>query len=161
MKPLVVVEGSAATLARVRRRLEREGHRLVDGWRRNDRVVCAGSVAADADAAEAVLSALAGAGVLVHATGERALTDRLLDDLRRLGPVEHVTSDEEPPRRLTREELLLLGQLAQGRSLGDAASALHLSRRTADRRLAAARAKLGVASTAEALVAAGRLGLLD
>lgn len=160
MRPLVVVEGSPATHARVRRRLERDGHRLVDGWRRGAGHVCAGTAATDADAAEAVLAALAGAGLLVHAAGERALTDRLLDDLRRLGPVEHVTSDPEPPTALTREELLLLEQLGEGRSLGEAASLLHLSRRTADRRLAAARAKLGVSSTAEALVAARRSGLL-
>ena len=160
MTPLVVVEGPAATVARVRRRLEREGYRVVEGWRRSARLVCAGTVATDAEAVEAVLAALAGAGLLVHATGERTLTDRLVDDLRRLGPVEHVTSDREPPATLTREELLLLEQLGEGRSLGDAASTLHLSRRTADRRLAAARGKLGVASTAEALVAARRLGLL-
>lgn len=160
MRPLVVVEGSPAAFAAARRRLERAGHRVVEGWRRSPGAICAGSVATDDDAAEAVLAALAGAGVLVRAAGERTLTDRLLDDLRRLGPVEHVTTEPESRSRLTREELLLLEQLAAGRSLGDAASALHVSRRTADRRLAAARAKLSAASTAEALVAARRLGLL-
>jgi DNA-binding CsgD family transcriptional regulator len=47
----------------------------------------------------------------------------------------------------------LLALLLQGRSLGEAAPLLHLSRRTADRRLAAARVALGVATTAEALLA--------
>jgi hypothetical protein len=41
----------------------------------------------------------------------------------------------------------------QRATLGEAAAELGLSRRTADRRLAAARAMLGVATTAEALVA--------
>ena len=47
----------------------------------------------------------------------------------------------------------LLRRLASGMSLGEAAMALHLSRRTADRRLAAARRQLRVETTAEALVA--------
>lgn len=160
MTPLVVVEGSAVALAAARRRLERDGHRVVDGWLRRPGAVCAGAVATEDDAAEAMLAALAGAGLLVRAAGERTLTDRLLDDLRRLGPVEHVTTEPESRSRLTREELLLLEHLATGGSLGDAAAALHLSRRTADRRLATARAKLGAGSTAEVLVAARRLGLL-
>ena len=47
----------------------------------------------------------------------------------------------------------LLALLAKGRSLSEAAAALYLSRRTADRRLAAARIVLGVATTVEALLA--------
>jgi len=53
---------------------------------------------------------------------------------------------------LTPEGLRLLGLLVEGFSLGEAAGSLHLSRRTADRRLAAARRALGAATTAEALV---------
>lgn len=156
----MVVEGPAPVLAAARRALERRGHPIVEGWRHRPDAVSTGRVETEADAAEAVLAALAGAGLLVHAAAERGLVDRLLDDLRRLGPVEHLTSDTPPPARLGREELLLLERLAGGATLGDAAAALHLSRRTADRRLASARAKLGAATTAEALVAARRLGLL-
>jgi DNA-binding CsgD family transcriptional regulator len=58
---------------------------------------------------------------------------------------------------LTAEERDLLALLADGQTLGAAARSLHLSRRTADRRLAGARAKLGVASTAEAVVAFTRI----
>ena len=47
----------------------------------------------------------------------------------------------------------LLRLMVDGATLGDAARALHLSRRTADRRLAEARRVLGVRSTTEALVA--------
>jgi DNA-binding CsgD family transcriptional regulator len=53
---------------------------------------------------------------------------------------------------LTCEERRLLELLADGQALGEAAETLHVSRRTADRRLAAAREKLGVHSTAEAVV---------
>jgi DNA-binding NarL/FixJ family response regulator len=55
---------------------------------------------------------------------------------------------------LTGEERRLLELLAAGQALGEAAEALHLSRRTADRRMAAARGKLGVRSTAEAVLVA-------
>jgi DNA-binding NarL/FixJ family response regulator len=47
--------------------------------------------------------------------------------------------------------------LAEGKALGRAAEELHLSCRTADRRLASARDKLGVATTAEAVVAYARM----
>ena len=46
----------------------------------------------------------------------------------------------------------LLRLMVDGATLGDAARALHLSRRTADRRIAEARRVLGVRSTTEALV---------
>ena len=48
--------------------------------------------------------------------------------------------------------------LAEGRSLGNAAATLHISRRTADRRLAAARRALGVRTTTEALLLADGRG---
>jgi DNA-binding CsgD family transcriptional regulator len=51
------------------------------------------------------------------------------------------------------DEHRLLDRLAGGKTLGDAGTELHLSRRTADRRLASAREKLGVGTTAEAVVA--------
>jgi hypothetical protein len=49
-----------------------------------------------------------------------------------------------------------LAQLTEGRSLAQAARLLHLSQRTAERRLAAARKALGARTTAEALLALGR-----
>lgn len=57
-----------------------------------------------------------------------------------------------PAAELTPEGLRLLGLLVEGMSLGEAARSIHLSRRTADRRLAAARLALGAATTAEALI---------
>jgi len=55
----------------------------------------------------------------------------------------------------------LLRLLADGWTLGEAASELGLSRRTADRRLDAARRELGTATTAEAVARARRLGWLE
>lgn len=58
-----------------------------------------------------------------------------------------------PTSTLTHDEQRVLSLLREGLAVGEAAHELHISRRTADRRLAAARTKLGVATTAEAVVA--------
>jgi DNA-binding CsgD family transcriptional regulator len=113
-----------------------------------------------AEASAAVLAAVRGAEVVVLATADRAVIDQLCDDLRRLGELDHrigERSDAGP--ELSADERALLAQLIAGRSLGEAARALHLSRRTADRRLASARRALGAASTSEALVIAWRNGV--
>jgi DNA-binding NarL/FixJ family response regulator len=52
---------------------------------------------------------------------------------------------------LDRESINLLEALALGQTLEAAARSLSISRRTADRRLAAARRRLGVTTTAAAL----------
>jgi DNA-binding NarL/FixJ family response regulator len=56
------------------------------------------------------------------------------------------------------EARAILGLLAEGHSLGEAAHLLGLARRTADRRLLAARRALGVDRTTEAIARARRLG---
>ncbi len=58
------------------------------------------------------------------------------------------------PVRLAPDELVLLGVLADGGTVTDAALRVGISRRTATRRLASARARLGVATNAEAVLAA-------
>jgi DNA-binding NarL/FixJ family response regulator len=152
-KPLVVVEGPAAVFAGAVADVRSAGRRTVAGWTvAGDDAVCVGSVADAEDAAAALLAAVGGAGIVVHAVAPREIVDRLCEDLRRLGRLEHVVGAEPRPR-LTREEAALLDLLLDGLTLGEAAERLGLARRTADRRLAAARAKLGVATTAEALVA--------
>jgi DNA-binding CsgD family transcriptional regulator len=156
VKPLVVVEGSSRGLAAVRRELEQAGLTVVDGWQGRPGVVSSGVVEDALGAAEALLAAIGGAGVVIDARADRDVTDRLLDDLRRLGAVDHRIGDPELPV-LTAEERELLALLAAGTTLGSAAARLHLSRRTADRRLAQARGKLGAATTAEAVVAFSRL----
>jgi DNA-binding CsgD family transcriptional regulator len=107
----------------------------------------------EADAGAVVLAALDGAAVTVDSATDPALVERIQDDLRRLGRVDAVRLEPVAlAAELTPEGLRLLGLLVEGLSLGEAAGSLHLSRRTADRRLAAARRALGAATTAEALV---------
>ena len=151
-----MVEASARSAAAARREVEAAGWRVVERWTNDPGIVCTGVVEDAAGAAEALLAALAGAGLIVEARADRDLIDRLVDDLRRLGPVEHRTHERDHPV-LTAEERELLALLADGLTLGAAAERLHLSRRTADRRLAHARVKLGVGTTAEAVVASSRL----
>lgn len=109
----------------------------------------------EADAQAAVLAAVSGARVIVHGQAPRELLDRLIDDLRRLGAVDHRIG-EPALDPLGTDERRLLELLRDGRSLGEAARQLAISRRTADRRLSAARAALGVATTAEAVAALGQ-----
>jgi DNA-binding NarL/FixJ family response regulator len=152
---LVVVEGSAAAYAAALAETRRGGDELVDGFSARPGRICTGVVADEAAAASAVLAAIAGAGLVVHATGPREVVDRLLDDLRRLGPIEHRLG--EPSRgALTSEQRRLLDALAAGHTLGEAARLVGLSRRSADRRLAEVRRTLGVATTAEAVVLQAR-----
>jgi DNA-binding NarL/FixJ family response regulator len=119
------------------------------------RVVCSGSVRSEGDARALLLAALGGAGVVAVVDVDREVADRLVDDLRRLGPVRHVTDDVPAPIRLDPQQRALLALLAEGLTLGEAAWQLGLSRRTADRRLA-----LGTDRTAEAIARAKRLGWL-
>jgi DNA-binding NarL/FixJ family response regulator len=151
-QPLIVVEASERALVHCVRELERQGRRVIRGWRQDASIVCTGEVVDASDAAEALLAAVAGAGLVVQARADRAVIDRLVDDLRRLGPVDHCTTEPDPGPTLTSDERRLLDRLADGQTLGQAAAALNLSRRTADRRLASARKKLGAATTAEAVV---------
>lgn len=104
------------------------------------------------DAAVALFSAIEGVGLLVDVGAtQRRVIDRLCDDLRRLGHLDHRVSASRSMR--TDEERAIMDLLADGATLGAAADALHLSRRSADRRLAAARAKLGASATGQAIPA--------
>jgi len=149
---LLVVEASEWAFAQAVDNVRRTGARVVSGWQRDPAIVCVGTIRDSGDAAEALLAAVAGAGLVVHADAPRDVIDRFVDDLRRLGPAEHQTADP-PPLNLTADERRLLDALVDGRTLGQAAAALHLSRRTADRRLRSAKSKLGAGNSAEALVA--------
>ena len=164
--PFVVIESAnPGADAHVRRALETariRGWQPVTGWLvPRGRVVCHGVIAADADAILALRAAIGGAGVVIVARTSRATIDRLVDDLRRLGPVEHVTADLPPPPGVDEPQRRLLQLLAEGRTLGEASAELGLSRRTADRRLDAARRALGTKRTAEALARARELGWFD
>lgn len=152
MKPLVVVEGSDAAVADAIAEARNAGSTVVSGWQGRPGVVCTGVVALAEDAAAVLLAVIAGADVVVAGRADREVLDRLCDDLRRFGPLDHRTASTPRREQLTREERALADLLLEGNTLGDAARRLNLARRTADRRLASLRRKLGVRTTAEALV---------
>jgi hypothetical protein len=96
---------------------------------------------------DAVLLALArGADVVITielpATGRAAL----LDDIARI-------ADVREAGLLTSEEQAVVDGLVEGRTLTDVARSLSMSRRTATRRLAAAKLAFGAATTMELIVA--------
>lgn len=164
MTPIVIVD-DADGAAVVRDELAATGWRLVDGFAVRPaglRVVLCGPVTGLADAAQAVLAALDGFGLLLVAAAPEDVIDRLVDDLRHLGPVEHRAGAGPTVSRpaLRPQARAILGLLAEGHTLGDAASLLGLSRRTADRRLAEAKAILGAQRTTEAVAKAVRGGLV-
>lgn len=152
--PYIVVEAGPDVLADARAELGSLGWDVVDDL--GDRQRPGGQVLAlqvsDADeAAVALFTAIEGVGLLVDARADRPVIDRLCDDLRRLGHLEHRVAVPGP--LLTDDERALLDLLAEGSTLGAAATRLHLSRRSADRRLAAARTKLGADTTGQAIAA--------
>ena len=160
MAAAVVLEGPARELAE-QVCAERVGHgmRITSDWRTaRPGVVCTGHVGDEAAAESAGLALLAGADLVVTAAAPRAVIDRMCDDLRRIGSLDHRVEASTGPA-LSTEERELVERLLAGQSLGQASNAMHMSRRTADRRLAAARQALGVTTTAELLGAAARSGM--
>lgn len=140
-------------------RLRAEGRTVVrDVSTADPGTVYAAEVTGPQGAQHAVLAALRGADLLVACAADDELVDALVEDLHRLGTVVYDAPSEGV---LPAEQLALLRRLHAGDSLRSAAMAVHVSRRTADRRLALARAALGVRTTAEALVEAAGRGLLD
>jgi DNA-binding NarL/FixJ family response regulator len=141
-------------------RLERSGVVIRRRWEpgtapASTELVCAGQVDTVRDAEAALLAALGGAGIVAVLPDDDALSASFFEDLRRLGDVEVADeSPQNPLERLDEEQRRLLDLLAKGLSVTAASRRLFLSRRTADRRLAQARAMLGVRSNAEAIIVA-------
>jgi DNA-binding CsgD family transcriptional regulator len=160
MKPLVVVEGASHAFAIALAEARDAGWTVVQDWNApaNPKLVCSGTVSSAEDAARALLAAVAGAGLVVHARAGRDVIDRLCDDLRRIGRLDHRVGDAGSQPRLTKEERAIVDLLLEGQSLAEVARQLNLARRTADRRLASVRQKLGATTTAEALAALARHG---
>lgn len=163
--PIVVVEGPDDAVTAAIADVRSAGWSIAEGFSgvqdRRARLVRTGTVASADDAAAALLAVLRGSGVVVAARVPREVLDRLLDDLRHVGSVDHRLGGPPPARPVPDEALAILARLAEGWSLGEAAADLGLSRRTADRRLAEARRALGVERTAEAVSKAKRLGWLS
>jgi DNA-binding NarL/FixJ family response regulator len=105
---------------------------------------------ADRDTASRTLRAVQrGADVVVHLALAEPERSAFLDELHR---VASEISELQAPQ-LDPFQLALVGHLREGLSLREAATRLHVSSRTADRRLAEIRAVLGVSSTSEVLAA--------
>lgn len=157
MPPFVVVEGGDATaLSASRAGLAAQGWQVSASWdAAAPGVVCVGVVDGEPAAQRAVLAAVAGAGLLLLGTASRGVLDTLYDDLRRLGPVEVRFAGDASEVQLHPEARALLDLLLAGSSLGAAAGELHISRRTADRRLAQARRAFGARTTSELLARGG------
>lgn len=156
--PYIVITGGSG-LAEAAAETRAAGWRVVSGWHPPagaKQVVCVGRVESAADASAALLAAVAGHGIVFEAAADHDLIDRLCDDVRRLGRLEHRDEADARPS-LPADEHALLDRLLSGQTLGQAAAGLHLSRRTADRRLASARRALGAGSTAEALTTFSRM----
>ncbi len=163
--PLIVVDDrfdAEGIIAETRSYLARSGWRVLDAFGGGgDRpVVLAVTVDDDQAAAAALLAALDGHGLLVHATCATDVRHRLLADLGRIGAVTHHVWPVEAATAMAPEALSLLALVARGRSVSEAGRGLGISRRTADRRLADARAAMGVTTTAGAVGEAVRRGWL-
>jgi len=145
-----------AAAAEASAELEGAGFAIVRGWRLPDepwdlsrrRLVCTGRIVNRADLEGALVAAARGASLVVESPVAADLLAPLVEDLRRLGVVEYVSSNG-----LDAQQRHLLALLGEGLSVGEAAARLFISRRTADRRLAAARTTLGVRTNTEAVVA--------
>ena len=112
-----------------------------------ERWICVGLVDGASSAEAALLAALRGAGLVVAIELVGVAHRQFLEDL---GRITSTIADAATPE-LTAEESSLLELLADGCTLAAAAGKLHLSRRTAHRRLTSARDRLGVLTTAEAV----------
>jgi hypothetical protein len=124
-------------------------------WSVSDsRVVCCGRVATFDDVSAALLAAVRGAGVIARIEAGAEPTQRLREELRSLGPVDERARQHGDVTELSLEQVELCRLLSRGLSLADAAAHLHLSRRTAFRRLADVRTALNVETTREAVLIA-------
>lgn len=158
---VVATPGDADT---VLRRLRRDGWTVRDGFALPDptwdvtaaRLVLHGRIT-DPDVLQlAVLAAARGAGIVAVCDTDSPLGRALLDDLTRLGPVQHGAdngSRTDTVADLVPEQRALLDRLANGDTIAAAAAAEFLSLRTANRRIAEARALFGVRTTREAVLA--------
>jgi hypothetical protein len=132
-------------------------------WRLDDqRLLCVGAVRDAADASDVVEAVSRGVSVAVHIEASGQVHRQVLEDLHAVGAVGPWTAldlddattggtDGRGIDVLDPDEQDLLDALVAGRTITEAATALHLSRRTATRRLARSRERLGVATTAEAM----------
>jgi DNA-binding NarL/FixJ family response regulator len=104
-----------------------------------------------------VLEAVAGGAALeVRVEGlEPTVAARFAEDLRRAGSA-RLRADPPSAPQLTEAHVALLASIGRGATVAAAAAELGIGARSASRRLAEARAILGVSSTAEAVLRTSR-----
>jgi DNA-binding CsgD family transcriptional regulator len=154
--PRILLE-TQAEVATAADAVERAGHRVLRTWHApgqpwdlsTEQLFLCGTVASMGDARLALLAAARGAGVIAHVDDADETGGRFVDDLRRVGEIQRRPTSVR--QGLGADELRLLDLLGAGSSIPEAAAALFISVRTAERRLAGSRRALGVTSTAEAL----------
>jgi hypothetical protein len=169
------VVATTADAETVVRRLLREGWTVQEGFAlpgtawdvTTDKLVLHGRIG-DPDTLQlAVLAAARGAGVVAVCDVDSPMGRALVDDLSRLGavqlgaaappaPLAPVVAEAGEPVLvvpLVPEQRALLDRLAAGDTIAAAAAAEFLSLRTANRRIAEARALFGVRTTREAVLA--------
>jgi hypothetical protein len=157
------VVATTADADTVLRRLARDGWTVRPGFALPDpawdvsaaRLVLHGRVG-DADTLQlVVLAAARGAGIVAVCDADSPTGRALVDDLQRLGPVRRGPEPAglDPVADLVPEQRALLDRLANGDTIAAAAAAEFLSLRTANRRIAEARALFGVRTTREAVLA--------
>ncbi len=137
----------------------RRGFALPDApWDLSDRRwVCMGTVSDEVEAKNALWALVRGCALVVAVV--EASPPTFMEDLTRAGEVHRPDRPHSAPSvALGADESALLALLADGLSVGEAASRLYLSLRTAQRRLASARATLGVATNRQAVLAWSRCG---
>jgi DNA-binding NarL/FixJ family response regulator len=111
-----------------------------------DAVIVTATVSDDESAAAVLKAIQRGARVELRILLVEPFRSEFIDQLRRLADIQ-----TDAPSALSDEHRALLDHLRQGGSLTAAARALHVSRRTVDRRLAEIKSIMRVATTAEAL----------
>lgn len=156
------VVASGADADAVLRRMVRDGWQAQEGfalpqqaWDAPDKLILHGRITDQDTLQLCVLAAARGAGIVAICDGESTLGRALVDDLTRLGPVQHGPGPEpgDAIADLVPEQRALLDRLAAGDTIAAAAAAEYLSLRTANRRIAEARALFGVRTTREAVLA--------
>lgn len=122
-------------------------------WDLSDRrILCVGVVDTEDRAVAAVTALSRGAGLAISLAASGPTRLRLLEDLHRLGDVISPSgSSGSAEVGLDDEQRGLMQALAEGATVTEAAHRMHMSRRTASRRLGEVRQALGVESTAEAV----------
>ena len=156
------VVGNPGDADTVLRRLARDGWSAREGFALPDpswdvtaaRLVLHGRVGDEETLQLALHAAARGAGIVAICDAESPLGRALVDDLGRLGGVRHgADTGADPVADLVPEQRALLDRLAAGDTIAAAAAAEFLSLRTANRRIAEARALFGVRTTREAVLA--------